>query len=107
VYSSVAAEVAMKLRPLGDRIIVRRTEAAEKSAGGVIIPDAAQQKPQRGTVLAVGPGKLLKDGSRRPLQVREGDRVLFTAWAGDEFRERGSKDPILVMHEEDVLAVLG
>jgi len=96
----------MKLKPLGDRIIVRRTEAAEKSSGGVIIPDSAKQKPQRGTVLAVGPGKILKDGTRRPLQVKEGDRVLFTAWAGDEFRERGSADAILVMHEEDVLAVL-
>src|SRR3954447_5118299 len=97
----------MKMKPLGDRIIVRRTEAADKSSGGVIIPDSAKQKPQRGTVMSVGPGKLLKDGTRRPLQVREGDRVLFTAWAGDEFKERGSKDAILVMHEDDVLAVLG
>jgi chaperonin GroES len=96
----------MKLKPLGDRIIVRRTEAADKSAGGVIIPDAAKQKPQRGTVLAVGPGKMLKDGTRRPLQVREGDRVLFTAWAGDEFKEKSSGETILVMHEEDVLAVV-
>jgi chaperonin GroES len=106
VRSSVAVEVEMKVRPLGDRIIVRRTEAAEKSAGGVIIPDAAKQKPHRGVVLAVGPGKLLKDGTRRPLQVKEGDRVLFTAWAGDEFKERGARDAILVMHEEDVMAVL-
>src|SRR5205814_1859478 len=104
--SRLAAEVVMKLKPLGDRIIVRRTEAADKSAGGVIIPDSAKQKPQRGTVLAVGPGRLLKDGTRRPLQVREGDRVLFTAWAGDEFKEKGSADTVLVMHEEDVLAVL-
>ncbi len=96
----------MKLKPLGDRIIVRRTEATAKSAGGVIIPDTAQQKPQRGTVLAVGPGKLLKDGTRRPLQVKEGDTVLFTAWAGDEFKERGRGDEILLMREEDVLAVL-
>jgi chaperonin GroES len=96
----------MKLKPLGDRIIVRRTEAAEKSAGGVILPDSAKQKPQRGTVLAVGPGKMLKDGTRRPLQVREGDRVVFTAWAGDEFKDKGSGDAILVMHEEDVLAVI-
>ncbi len=96
----------MKLKPLGDRLIVRRTEAADKSSGGIIIPDAAKQKPQRGTVLAVGPGKMMKDGSRRPLQVREGDRVLFTAWAGDEFKEKGSADAILVMHEEDVLAVV-
>ena len=57
-------------------------------------------------VLAVGPGKMMKDGSRRPLQVREGDRVLFTAWAGDEFKEKGSGEAILVMHEEDVLAVV-
>ena len=96
----------MKLKPLGDRIIVRRTEAAETTAGGIILPDNAKQKPQKGTVLAAGPGKLLKDGTRRPLQVKEGDTVLFTAWAGDEFKERGSKDAILVMHEEDVLAVL-
>ncbi|HEY1380474.1 MAG TPA: co-chaperone GroES [Gemmataceae bacterium] len=96
----------MKLRPLGDRIIVRRTEASEKSKGGVYLPDNAKQKPQRGTVLAVGPGRLLKDGTRRALQVREGDRVLFTAWAGDEFKEKASGDAILVMHEEDVLAVL-
>ena len=97
----------MKLKPLGDRIIVRRTEAAETTTGGIILPDNAKQKPQRGTVLAAGPGKLLKDGTRRALQVKEGDTVLFTAWAGDEFKERGNKDAILVMHEEDVLAVLG
>ena len=96
----------MKLKPLGDRLIVRRTEASDKSTGGVIIPDAAKKKPQRGTVLAVGPGKMLKDGSRRALQVREGDRVLFTAWAGDEFKDKASGDAILVMHEEDVLAVI-
>ncbi len=96
----------MKIKPLGDRIIVRRDSSTERSRGGVILPDNAKQKPQRGTVLAVGPGKLLKDGTRRPLQVKEGDTVLFTAWAGDEFKERGSRDAILVMHEEDVLAVV-
>ncbi len=95
----------MKVKPLGDRIIVRRSEAQEKSAGGILLPDSAKNKPQRGTVLAVGPGKLLKDGSRRGLQVKEGDTVLFTAWAGDEFRERAG-DAILVMREEDVLAVV-
>ena len=96
----------MKVKPLGDRIIVRREESSEVSRGGVILPDNAKQKPQRGTVLAVGPGKMLKDGTRRALQVKEGDHVLFTAWAGDEFKERGSRDAILVMHEEDVLAVI-
>ena len=97
----------MKLKPLGDRIIVRRVESADKSAGGILLPDNAKQKPQRGTVLSVGPGKMLKDGTRRALHVKVGDEVLFTAWAGDEFKERGSKDAILVMHEEDVLAVVG
>src|SRR5437588_12844164 len=96
----------MKLKPLGDRIIVRRTDSAEKSRGGVYLPDNAKEKPQRGTVLAVGPGKMLKDGTRRPLQVREGDRVVFTAWAGDEFKEKSTRATILVMHEEDVLAVV-
>lgn len=96
----------MKVKPLGDRIIVRREASSEMSRGGVILPDNAKQKPQRGTVLAVGPGKMLKDGTRRPLQVKEGDNVLFTAWAGDEFKDRGSQDAILVMHEEDVLAVV-
>jgi chaperonin GroES len=96
----------MKVRPLGDRIIVRRHASQEKSTGGVILPDNAKQKPQRGVVLAVGPGKMLKDGTRRPLQVKEGDTVLFTSWAGDEFKERNVQEAILVMHEEDVLAVL-
>jgi chaperonin GroES len=96
----------MRVRPLGDRIVVRREESSEKTAGGIVLPDNAKQKPQRGTVLAVGPGKMLKDGKRRPLQVREGDRVIFTAWAGDEYKDRGSKDVILIMHEEDVMAVV-
>ena len=96
----------MKVRPLGDRIIVRRVESSQKSRGGVYLPDNAKEKPARGTVLAVGPGKMMKDGTRRPLQVKEGDTVLFTSWAGDEFKEKGNADAILVMHEEDVLAVL-
>jgi chaperonin GroES len=96
----------MKLTPLGDRIIVRREESQGKSAGGIILPDSAKNKPQRGKVLAVGPGKLLKDGKRRGLQVKEGDSIIFTSWAGDEFKEQRSKDEILVMREEDVLAVI-
>lgn len=96
----------MKLKPLGDRIVVRRAEAQEKTAGGILLPDAAKDKPQRGKVLAVGAGKLLKDGTRRPLQVKEGDTILFTAWAGDEFREQTNPNAILLMREEDVLAVV-
>ncbi|MCS6851099.1 MAG: co-chaperone GroES [Gemmataceae bacterium] len=96
----------MRLRPLGDRIVVRRDEATDKTAGGIVLPDTARNKPQRGKVLAVGPGKLLKDGTRRPLQVKPGDSVLFTSWAGDEFKEQGSNDHFLIMREGDVLAVL-
>jgi chaperonin GroES len=95
----------MGLKPIGDRIIVRRSKAEEKTTGGILLPDTAQNKPQKGKVVAVGPGRLFKDGKRRPLQVKTGDTVLFTAWAGDEFQERGS-DNILVMREEDVLAVV-
>jgi chaperonin GroES len=95
----------MKVKPLGDRLIVRRFEAEEKTTGGIILPDTAKGKPQKGKVLAAGPGKLLKDGSRRGLQVKEGDTVIFTNWAGEEYRERGG-DTILVMREEDVLAVV-
>jgi chaperonin GroES len=96
----------MKLKPLGDRIVVRREGAEEKTAGGILLPDNAKNKPQRGEVLAIGAGKMLKDGSRRGLQVKVGDNVLFTAWAGDEYKDRGG-DQILMLREEDVLAVVG
>jgi chaperonin GroES len=96
----------MKLKPIGDRLIIQRLESQEKTAGGILLPDSAKKKPQRGKVLAVGPGKLKKDGSRAVPQVKVGDTVLFTNWAGDEFKERSSADEILVMREEDVLAVL-
>ena len=96
----------MKVSPLGDRLVVRRFESQETTAGGIILPDTAKNKPQKGKVLAVGKGRMLKDGTRRPLQVKEGDTVLFTTWAGDEFKDRKDPKTILVMHEEDVLAVL-
>jgi chaperonin GroES len=95
----------MKLKPLGDRIIVRRQESQEKTKGGIVLPDTAKNKPQRGRVLAAGPGRLLKDGTRRNLQVKEGDTVIFTSWAGDEFKDR-NREEILVMREEDILAVV-
>ena len=97
----------MNLTPIGDRIIVRRESSDAKTAGGILLPDTAQKKPQRGEVLAVGPGKLnKKDGSRTPLQLKVGDKVLFTSWAGDEFKDRKNAGEVLVMHEEDVLAVI-
>ena len=96
----------MKLKPIGDRVIVRRHASEDKSIGGIILPDTAKKKPQRGTILAVGPGKLQEDGTRRAPQVKEGEEVLFTAWAGDEFKEHSREEVVLVMHEEDILAVL-
>lgn len=95
----------MKVKPLGDRVVVQRQEADEKTAGGILLPDSAKNKPQRGKVLAVGNGRMLKDGSRRPLQVKEGETVLFTNWAGEEYKERGGSN-ILLMREEDILAVI-
>jgi chaperonin GroES len=96
----------MKIRPLGDRIVIRREEAQEKSTGGILLPDTAKNKPQRGKVLAVGPGRTnQKTGKVHPLQVKEGDTVLFTNWAGDEFKQSHG-DNILLMREEDVLAVI-
>jgi chaperonin GroES len=96
----------MKVTPIGDRIVVQRQEAEEKSAGGIILPDKAKNKPQKGKVLAVGPGKVLKDGTRRAMQLKVGDTILFTTWAGDEFKERGANREILLMREDDVLAVI-
>jgi chaperonin GroES len=95
----------MKIKPLGDRIVIKRSEAQERTAGGIVLPDSAKNKPQKGTVLAVGPGRMIKDGTRRPLQVKVGDTVLFTNWAGDEFKESRGEN-ILLMREEDVLAVI-
>jgi chaperonin GroES len=95
----------MKITPLHDRLVIKRFEAEEKTAGGILLPDTAKNKPQKGTVVAVGPGRLTKDGKRVPVQVKEGDVVLFTNWAGDEFKGGGG-DNILLMREEDVLAVL-
>src|SRR4051812_27536105 len=96
----------MQVKPLGDRIVIRRQEAEDKTAGGILLPDSAKNKPQRGKVLAVGAGRMLKDGSRRGLQVKVGDSVLFTTWAGDEYKEAKGEN-ILIMREEDILAVMG
>jgi chaperonin GroES len=94
----------MKVKPLSDRIVVRRQASEERTTSGLYLPDSAKKKPQRGKVLAAGPGRILKDGTRRSLQVKEGDTILFTNWAGEEYKSR--EDEILIMREEDVLAVL-
>jgi chaperonin GroES len=94
----------MKIRPLGDKVLVQRLEAETKTAGGIVIPDAAKEKPQRGTVISVGEGKLLDDGSRGQVQVKKGDKVLFTSYAGTEVKISG-KD-YLIMDETDIMAVI-
>lgn len=94
----------MNVKPLNDRVLVKRTESEERSAGGIIIPDTAKEKPQEGTVIAVGPGKLDK-GERIPLNVAVGDRVLFGKYSGTEVNIAGVEHTLL--REEDIFAVLG
>jgi chaperonin GroES len=95
----------MKFQPLGDRVVVEREEAKSTTAGGIVLPDTAKDKPQKGKVLAIGEGRVTKDGTRRPLQVKVGDSVLFTSYAGDEFKLDGDKK-VLLMREDDILAVV-
>jgi chaperonin GroES len=94
----------MKLKPLNDRIVVKRTVEEEKTAGGIIIPDTAKEKPIQGEVLAVGTGKLMEDGSRRPLDLKAGDMVLFGKYAGTDIKIDGEE--LLIMREDDILAVV-
>jgi len=94
----------MKVRPLHDRIIVRRLEEEEKTKGGIIIPDTAKEKPIEGKVIAVGTGRMKKDGAKLPLEVKKADRVLFAKYAGTEVKIEGEEH--LIMKEEDILAVI-
>ena len=94
----------MKIRPLADRIVVKRLAQEEKTKGGIIIPDTAKEKPVEGMVVAVGSGKVLKNGKVRPLDVKKGDRILFGKWSGTEVKIDG--DDLLIMKESDVLGVL-
>lgn len=94
----------MKLRPLHDRVVVKRVEEEKKSAGGIFIPDSAAEKPQRGKILAVGKGKVNEQGDVRPLDVKVGDIVLFGKYSGSEIKIDG--DEVLMMREDDILAVI-
>ena len=94
----------MTFRPLHDRVLVRRIEAAEKTAGGIIIPDTAKEKPLEGEVIAVGNGKILEDGKVRALDIKAGDRILFSKYAGTEVKINGEDH--LILREEDVLGVI-
>ena len=94
----------MKIRPLQDRIIVKRVQEEEKTKGGIIIPDTAKEKPLEGLVVAVGNGKVLEDGKVRPLDVKAGDRILFTKYAGTEVKIDGEEH--LMLREDDILGVI-
>jgi chaperonin GroES len=95
----------MKIRPLGDRILVLRIDEEEKTPGGIIIPDTAKEKPQEGKIVAVGPGRVNEKGERNALDVKAGDRVLFGKYAGNEIKMDGVEH--LIMQEDDILGIVG
>jgi chaperonin GroES len=94
----------MKIRPLHDRILVQRIDGESKTKGGIIIPDTAKEKPQEGKVIAVGNGKILEDGTTRPIDVKPGDRILFTKYAGTDVKVDGEEQ--IIIREDDVLGIL-
>ena len=94
----------MKIRPLADKVLLERVEAENKTAGGIVIPDTAKEKPQRGKIVSVGEGKILDDGTRKKMQVKKGDMVLFTSYAGTEVKIEGKE--YLIMDESDIMAVI-
>ena len=95
---------ATKITPLGDRVVLKRVEAEEKTAGGIILPDTAKEKPREGTIVAVGTGRQLKNGERAPLSVKIKDRVLFSSYAGTEVNVDGEE--LIVLSEDEILAVI-
>ncbi len=94
----------MKIRPLGDKVIVQRVEAEEVTSGGIVLPDSAKEKPQRGKVISVGEGKLLKDGGRGKMQVKKGDQVLFESYGGSEVKISGKE--YIIMEESKIMAIV-
>jgi chaperonin GroES len=94
--------MALKIRPLEDRVVIQQIEAEEKTAGGIVLPDTAKEKPQRGRVLSVGPGKLLDSGERAPIGVGEGDEVLFGKYSGTDIKVDGQE--VKILRETDILA---
>jgi len=94
----------MKIRPLADKVLVQRLEAETKTAGGIVIPDSAKEKPQRGKIISIGKGKVLDDGTLKKMQVKKGDVVLFTSYAGTEVKIKGTE--YLIMNESDIMAVI-
>lgn len=101
---TTATASARKLRPLGDRVVLRPTPREEMTKSGIVLPDTAKEKPQEGTVVAVGPGRTLDDGSREAIDVQEGQRVLYAKYAGTEFKVEGEE--LLIISQKDILAIV-
>ena len=95
----------MKVKPIGEKVLIKRLDPEEKTAGGIVLPDSAKEKPQEGKVIELGEGKLLKNGERAKSQLKKGNRVLFTSYAGTEVTVEGEE--YLIMSEEDILAIIG
>jgi chaperonin GroES len=94
----------MSIQPLGDRVLIKRLEAEEKTKGGIVLPDTAKEKPQKGEVVAVGKGRILESGKVEPLEVKKGDKVLFGKYSGNEITYK--EEEYLILKEEDILAIL-
>lgn len=102
--TATKSKTKIKLQPLGDRVVVEREEAETTTAGGILLPDSAKDRPARGKVVSVGDGRLLDDGTRSPFQVKVGDRVIFNSYAGETFKV--GDEELLLMREDEILAVL-
>jgi chaperonin GroES len=103
--STLAKATAMKLRPLGDRVVIKPSAREEMTKSGIVLPDTAKEKPQEGEIVAAGPGKILEDGKRETMDVKVGDKVLYAKYAGTEFKVEG--DDLLIVSQKDILAIVG
>jgi chaperonin GroES len=101
---ATATATATHLRPLGDRVVIQPTPREDMTKSGIVLPDTAKEKPQEGTILAVGPGRILDDGKREQIDVKKGDKVLYAKYAGTEFKIEG--DELLIVSQKDILAVV-
>ena len=99
-----ATAISTKLRPLGDRVVVKPSAREEMTKSGIVLPDTAKEKPQEGTILAAGPGRILDDGKRESMDVKQGDKVLYAKYAGTEFKIEG--DELLIVSQKDILAIV-
>jgi len=102
--NALATATATKLRPLGDRVVIQPTPREEMTKSGIVLPDTAKEKPQEGKVIAAGPGRLTDEGKREPMDVKEGDTVLYAKYAGTEFKVEG--DELLIVSQKDILAIV-